>query len=176
MVGTYRDRLRAVAADNDGYVTPRLAEDAGVPAVELRKLAARGAFEKKMRGVYRDAFHPAGVNDPLRELLLSLGEGAHLAAETVLALHGLGDVNPRRVYVASPQRHQRALPENVVLLKAIDGARVTYVDGLPCQPVSDALGAVRGKLLGERFDEALDRALHEGLIRARDHDELRESS
>lgn len=90
------------------------------------------------------------MHDPLRELLLPLGVGAHLAGETVLALHGLKDVNPRRVYVASPRRYQRTLPEEVIMLKAGDGARVFYFGGLPCQPVSDALESVRGKLLGGR--------------------------
>lgn len=173
MMATYRTVLRQLAADNDGYLTPRMAEEAGVPAVELRKLASRGAFERKLRGVYREPLYPADALDPLRELLLSLGEETYLAEDTVLALHGLADVNPRNVYVASPLRHQRELPENVTIVKAREGARVTYVDGLPCQHVSDALRAVRGKLMRERFDEAVEEARLEGLIRMHDYESLK---
>ena len=37
----YRDVVREIAPDNYGYVTTRDAVDAGVPAVELPKLAWR---------------------------------------------------------------------------------------------------------------------------------------
>ena len=40
----YRQTVREIALDQYGYVTTRDAADAGVPVVELRKLAARGAL------------------------------------------------------------------------------------------------------------------------------------
>ncbi|MDQ2707390.1 MAG: type IV toxin-antitoxin system AbiEi family antitoxin domain-containing protein [Actinomycetota bacterium] len=41
---TYRQQLRELAFDTHGVVTTRDAQAAVVPAVELRKLAARGAL------------------------------------------------------------------------------------------------------------------------------------
>ena len=38
----YRDIVREIALDQYGYVTTKQAAEAGVPAVELPKLAARG--------------------------------------------------------------------------------------------------------------------------------------
>ena len=49
---TYRHDLWEIAAEYHGIVTTRQAEDAGVPAVEVRKLAARGALERLGYGVY----------------------------------------------------------------------------------------------------------------------------
>jgi len=40
----YRQIVGEIALDQYGYVSTRDAADAGVPAVELRKLAARGAL------------------------------------------------------------------------------------------------------------------------------------
>lgn len=49
----YRDIVRKIALDHYGYVTTRGAVEAGVPAVELPKLAARQGLEHVAYGLYR---------------------------------------------------------------------------------------------------------------------------
>ena len=60
---TYRDRVRQIALGAYGYVTTRQAAEVGVPAVELRKLAARGALVNVAYGLYRVPDAPASVLD-----------------------------------------------------------------------------------------------------------------
>lgn len=49
---TYREQLREIALDQYGSVTTADAAGDGIPAVELRKLASRGALERVGVGVY----------------------------------------------------------------------------------------------------------------------------
>lgn len=51
----YRQTVREIALDQFGYVTTRDAANAGVPAVELRKLAARGTM-----------LHTVSIASPMR--------------------------------------------------------------------------------------------------------------
>ncbi len=39
------DRILEIAGDQHGYITTRQATDAGIPPVELRKLAQRGRLD-----------------------------------------------------------------------------------------------------------------------------------
>ena len=90
----YRDLVHEIALDNHGYVTTRAAVEAGVPAVELPKLAARGGMENVAYGLYRVSTVPRSEIDQFAEALLRAGEGAYLYGESVLALLGLADVTP----------------------------------------------------------------------------------
>lgn len=57
----YRDIVREIALDQYGFVTTRDASEAGVPAVELPKLAARGGLENVAYGLYRARCFPYAV-------------------------------------------------------------------------------------------------------------------
>ena len=82
----YRDVVREIALDQYGYVTTKQAAEAGVPAVELPKLAARGGLENVAYGLYRLPDAPASAFDQFAEALLRAGEGSYLHGESVLAL------------------------------------------------------------------------------------------
>lgn len=172
--GTYREALRYAAGENHGYLTPELAEHYGVPKVELRKLASRGAFVKIARGVYRDPFFPAGEHDQLRELLLMVGEGAYLAGDSVLALLELADVNPQKVTIASPRRHQREFPAVLDVIKAQPGDEPRLYHGLPCQSVAQAIRLSAPGLMRERVEEAIFDARENGYLLRREHNALLE--
>lgn len=173
MAVRYRELLRELASENDGYLTPRLAEDAGVPAVELRKLASRGAFDKRQRGVYRDPYYPISDDDRAREYLLMLGEEAYIADESVLAFLHVADVNPRKMVIASPRRHQRSFPEELVVRKQRDNEKTTYYRGLHCQQAADALRAVSNKILPERALHAIEELHLQGLLTRSESAELK---
>ena len=109
---TYRQIVREIAIDSYGYVTTTQAVAAGVPAIELPKLAARGGLDHVAYGLYRVPDLPSTAYDQFAEALLRVGEGAYLHGESVLALLGLADVNPRHIKVAVPRRARTSLPRS----------------------------------------------------------------
>ena len=160
----YREIVRDIALDNYGFVTTREAAEAGVPAVELPKLAARGGLENVAYGLYRVTDMPATVFDQFAEALLRVGEGAYLYGESVLALFGLADVNPRTIKVAVNRRARPKLPSYIELVRVKNAEPTTHYEGLAAQPVAEALLASRGRIETERLSEAAKQARAEGLL------------
>lgn len=160
----YRDVVRQIALDLYGYVTTRQAEEAGVPPTELPKLAARGGVANIAYGLYRVTDIPPTPYDQYAEALLRVGEEAYLHGESVLALFGLADVNPRQLKVAIPRRARPRLPAYIELTQVPAGARTTAYEDLRAQPVADALIECRGRVHGERLLSAAKQAKAEGLL------------
>lgn len=160
----YRKVVREIALDHYGYVTTRDAADAGVPPVELPKLAARGGLENVAYGLYRVTDIPPTPYDQYAEALLRVGDDAYLHGESVLALFGFADVNPRYVKVATPRRARPRLPAFVTVTQTEPGARTTIYEGLTAQPVADALLECRGRVATERLLAAAKQARAEGLL------------
>lgn len=82
-----------------------------MPAVEVRKLATRGALRAYGQGFYA---HRDVLATPRTEPTIAValaGEGAFLHHESVFDLLGLGQFNPPKVRVGSRRRVRRALPE-----------------------------------------------------------------
>lgn len=160
----YRDIIREIAFDHYGYVTTKDAADAGVPAVELPKLAARGGLTNVAYGLYRVPDIPPTRYDQFAEALLRVGEGAYLHGESVLALFGLADVNPRRIKVAVRRRARSKLPAFIELAQVAGDARTMLYEGLESQSVADALLECRGRIELERLLVAAKQARVEGLL------------
>lgn len=163
---TYRRVVREIALDNYGFVTTKAAAEAGVPAVELPKLAARGGLVNVAYGVYRVTDIPATAFDQMAEALLRVGAGAYLYGETVLAICGLADVNPRTVKVAVARRARPKLPSYIELVRVPDAGRTTLYEGLASQTVAEAILACRGRIELERLRVAAKRARAEGFLTA----------
>lgn len=160
----YREIVREIALDQYGYITTKDAADAGVPAVELPKLAARGGLENVAYGLYRVPDVPATAFDQFAEALLRAGEGAYLHGESVLALLGLADVNPRQIKVAVPRRARPKLPAFIELARATRDPHTTLYAGLSAQPVAEAILECRGRIENQRLREAAKQARAEGLL------------
>lgn len=160
----YRKVVREIALDHYGYVTTKDAAEAGVPAGELPKLAARGGLENVAYGLYRVPDIPPTAYDQFAEALLRVGEGAYLHGESVLALFGLADVNPRQIKVAVRRRARPKLPAFVELTHVKDEVRTTFYEGLEAQPVPDAILECRGRIETERLLDAVKQARKEGLL------------
>ena len=160
----YRDVVRELALDRYGYVTTKDAAEAGVPAVELPKLAARGGLVNVSYGLYRVPDAPATELDQFAEALLRVGEGAYLHGESVLALLELADVNPRKIKVATARRARPKLPAVIELIRAVGASPITLYKGLSAQPVADAILECRGRLERERLLKAAKQARTEGLL------------
>lgn len=161
----FREIVRELALDHYGYVTTREAAEAGVPAVELPKLAARGGLENVAYGLYRVPDIPPTDYDQFAEALLRAGEGAYLHGESVLVLFGLADVNPRQIKVAVRRRARPKLPSFVELTHVKDDAvRTTFYEGLEAQPVADAILECQGRIETERLIDAAKQARKDGLL------------
>ena len=165
----YRSALYALAAEHHGFVTTEMAKAIGVPAVEVRKLAARGGMSNIARGLYRVDGIDGGDRAPYAEAVLRVGEDAHLVGDSVLALHHLALVNPRRIKVGTPRRVRRHLPAHIQLVHTrTDPADLTEYDGIPSMTVAAALRDSIGTMMPDRLREATERAVDEGLVRRRD--------
>ena len=160
----YRDVVREIALDHYGYVTTKAAVAAGVPAIELPKLAARGGLTNIAYGLYRVPDVQPHAFDQFAEALLRAGEGAYLHGDSVLALLGLADVNPRRIKVAVPRRTRAKVPGFVELTTVKTGAPITRYLGLDSQPVADAILECRGRIENDRLRAAAEEARKEGLL------------
>ena len=165
----YRRTLWEFALDNHGFVTTDDARSLGVPAVELRKIAARGGLHHVAYGVYRFDDAPNSRFDEYHEAVLRVGEGAHLTHDAVLALHELALVNPRRVRVGLGRRSKAQLPDWIELVRQdVPDGDLTTFEGIPSTTVARALIDCRGIVMRDRLLEALDEAARRGLVRRRD--------
>ncbi|MBC7299191.1 MAG: type IV toxin-antitoxin system AbiEi family antitoxin domain-containing protein [Demequina sp.] len=163
-VTRYRDVVREIALDQYGYVTTRDAAEAGVPASELPKLAARGGLENVAYGLYRVPDVRPTEFDEFAEALLRVGDGAYLRGESVLALFSLADVNPRKIKVAVPRRARPTLPPNIELTQVTGDVRTVFYEGLAAQPVADAILECRGRIESTRLLQAAKQARADGLL------------
>jgi predicted transcriptional regulator of viral defense system len=162
---TYKEMLRGIAAYQHGYVTTRDAAEVGVPAVELRKIAARGGLCNIARGVYRFPDAPTTPTDPYIEAVLRVGPDAVVTGESALALLGLAHVEPRKIRIASPRRVRLTSPGIVeVIHRAIPDDEITAYDGVPSTKVWRALVDTVGIVMMDRLEVALAQARRRDLV------------
>ncbi len=160
-----RDLVREIALGEYGFITTKQAVDAGVPAVELRKLAARGALINVAYGIYRVPDAPGSPFDQFAEALLRAGDRAYLRGDSVLALFGLADVNPRKIRVVAPKRTRAKMPTFMDVTAAPpEPPNLTRYEGLLAMRVADAILDCRGRIEPTRLREAARDARKEGLV------------
>lgn len=162
---SYRSTLREIAQEQHGYVTTRDARALGVPPIELRKLAGRGALTNVARGLYRFPDLRRTETDAFAEAVLRVGPGAHLDGESVLALQGLALVEPTRITVATPHRVRLVDPGFVTVVhRRVDPEDITEYDGIASTRVWRALVDMKGHVMTERLEVALSEALRRDLV------------
>ena len=171
---TYREQVREIALDQYGLVSTADAAAADIPAVELRKLASRGALDRVGRGVYRDPSVPGTMRDQYAQAVLLVGSDAYLTGESVLALHDLALVNPTHVLVGTPHRVRTQLPPVVrAVRRELPPERVTAYEGIPSTTVFQAIDDCMATVVSERLRDAIAEAGHRGLITSRERAVLR---
>jgi hypothetical protein len=162
----YRTALYKIADEHHGYLTTALAQAAGVPPVEVRKLASRGGMTNIARGLYRVDGIDGGDRAAYAEAVLRVGDDAHLIGDSVLAFHDLALVNPRHITVGTPRRVRRDLPAHIRLVHSrTDPADLTDYDGVASITVERAIRDSIGSVMPERLADAARRAAEEGLLR-----------
>lgn len=170
---TFRERLYEVALGQNGYVTSADAMALGIERDQLRKLSSGSGLTRIAHGLYRFDAMPVSVTDEYMEAVLRVGLGAYLTRQSVLAMHSLGLVNPRFVYVGTPRRSRRQLPGTVKMeWRTLPSEDLTFYEGIPSATVHRALLDCAPILMGDRFDDAVARARDEGLLTAREVDDI----
>lgn len=170
---THRQTLRELAFETHGVITVRDAESVGVPAVEVRKLAARGALSRVGHGVYLMNEAPT---DTLTEFAIAValaGENAVLADDAVLAAHDLAQVNLRSIRVATGNRVRKKLPATIELVHLdVPTADRDHIDGVPAMRLATALLASRNRVMTSRLVDAARLAAARGLMDAAEADSV----
>jgi predicted transcriptional regulator of viral defense system len=100
--GRHWETLIKVAVENGGYVTPSLVAPMGVPAVELRKMVARGSLISAGHGVYRvPELPPERYDEFILARFWSRQRGV-ISHDSALQLHDLCDINPTEIHLTVP--------------------------------------------------------------------------
>ena len=162
----YRGDLWELAASPNSVVTVAEAEYAGVPAVEVRKLAARGAVRGYGQGVYTHRDVPMSpFTEPTIAVALA-GAGAYLHRDSVLDLLGLGQFNPPKVRVGTRRRVRRTLPEWMELENRPDvpDEDLTRYEGIQATTVGRALEDMRDRMPPDRWEAMVNEALRRDMI------------
>lgn len=109
------DRLYDLASARRGYFTGRDATLCGFNSWLVDYHVRRGRFERVGRGLYRLRNYPLSPSDETAAAWLAAGaKNAAISHDSALALHDLGNVNPRAVHITLPRsarwRSARVIP------------------------------------------------------------------
>lgn len=124
--------------DDFGLITSAEADKLGMSNAELVQQATKGRLIRVARGVYRMPIWPSQPEASYAIAVKSAGEDAFLYGESVVALLGLAPTNPTSIKIASPKRVRRDLGQGLKVIRVTDVSPV-LVEGIPCQPVADAI-------------------------------------
>lgn len=153
----------------------RQAAAAGVPPVELPKLAEHSGLESVSYGLYRVTDLPQGDHDQYAEAVLRAGDDAYLWGESVLAFHGgLADVNPGQVTVAVTKRTRTKFPPFMRIVRGAADEPTTLYEGIASQTVAAAILICRRRIEPSRLLAAAEHARAEGLLTTAEWDLLQE--
>ena len=169
---TYFDEIYELAVDNYGIITSAEARELRIPYKEMNALTKRGRLTRRGHGVYKLARYVPTPNDAYAEAVALVGSKAYLFGESVIAMLGLAPTNPARVFVATPVRMRKKLPEHIVVVKANDS--VNQYEGIRSQDLIDAVLACKQTMMPERLVEATNEASRRGYISETQKDELLE--
>lgn len=158
------ERVYWAAAKSHGIIAASEAAELGVTPSELNRFCKDGRLERRWRGVYLLTHYVPTPATRYAEAVALVGKGAYLYGSAVLGLHGLLHVAPSTLQVATSARIRRSLPEWVLISKTPPtGACVEY-DGIPCQPVADAIVACASELTADEVRVAVDEARRRRLV------------
>lgn len=163
------------AVDDFGLITSAEARELGMRDVELVQQARRGKLVRVARGVYRMPVWPYQEAAPYAIAVKAAGPDARLCGESVVALLKLGPTNPSRMYISSPHRVRKSIGNGVSISRCNAEDSVTYYEGIPSQPVREAIKEASRTLGPVRAVEATREAMRQGhLTKAEAHSLIQE--
>ncbi len=159
------DEIWGFAEDNFGIITSAQAGAIGVSRQNMQKMLKAGLLMRLCHGVYQVMHHVPTANDAYAAAVAMVGENGYLRGASVIALLNLAPTDPAFIYVGSPNRVRRHLPDGYVL-RDRKPAETTFYDSIRCQKLTDALWEARseGVIEADRIHAAADRANEEGLL------------
>lgn len=161
----YRQKLWETAVGHFGYVTTQDAIEMGVPPKELPKLAEHGGLDHVAYGLYRFQQFPQTTMDQYAEAVLRVGAGAYLTGETVLVLHNLIPLAPKRLRVGVGRRVRAKIPAWIeVRQESVLESEITAYEGIPAKKVASAIVECIPTVMGTRLIQATRTAREQGLI------------
>lgn len=172
---SYYDDIYEYAVDNYYLITTKEADKLDIPAVELAKLAHRGKLEHIAHGLYRLARYVPHEYDPYAISVATVGKGAYLFGESVIAMLHLAPTNPARIHVATPYRYRKATRDGLIVIERHNSNDQTIYEGIPAQKVGDAIVSCIGKMMDERLNLAADNARAEGYLLADEYRRVKEA-
>ena len=158
------DELTEVALGNFGLVTASQAAELGIRSKDIAEWVRLGRLNRLGWGVYRIEHYVPSDYDRYAEAAAIVGGEAAVWGESVLAMLNLALVNPLKTSVATTRRIRKRLPNWIRLVKIYPGTKTTTIEGVPCQPLADAILSCRGKIMTERLADAVREAERKGLL------------
>lgn len=171
---TVFENIYEIAADNYGLITTAEANSAGAANKDILRFLKDGRLARIGRGVYRVKHYIPTTNDAYAECVALVGPEAYLFGESVIAMHELAPTNPRVLYVATPKRIRKDIPEGIRVIKRPIQGDTTAYEGIPSQTIPAAIRSCKGTMMTKRLIEATKHAREKGLIRADEEAELLE--
>lgn len=136
---TYRDRVYELSSENHGVITIAMAAEAGVPAVELRKLTQRGALSRVGRGVYEIPFLAGDNFSNHAQITEIVGKQSFVYGVSVLSMLDIGLSDPNKVHIGFAGRVRKQMPGWVLIHRVSKDATFTYYDGVRSQNLFEVL-------------------------------------
>lgn len=171
---TYRQIIEELASKYHGIITTEQARSAGVPSVEVRKIAARGYLGRIGHGAYRVMLVPDTPLTPYAAALAIAGASSHLGPEATLAVRGLVAA-AEVIEVCVPRWPSRATVPGVSVTRDIRcEGELTVFAGLTLLTLVAALSDRKPNTGEERVGVVLDEARFTGRITDDEWQQVRE--
>ncbi|MCL2024408.1 MAG: hypothetical protein FWG78_01325 [Coriobacteriia bacterium] len=167
---TQYDDIYEIGADNYGLVTIAEVKKLGISRKVMNALTARGRLLRRGYGVYKLAHYIPTPYDVYAEAVALVGSNAYLYGESVISMLELAPTNPARIFVATPARVRKTLPEHIIVIKA--DYQPTNYDGVPSQSVTDAIRASMKSVMPDRLIDTVEEARRQGYIKETERIEL----
>ena len=161
---THWEIIYETAIDDYGLITTARAKELGVSAVELPRWVKIGWLQKRGHGVYRLTKRIPTDFDHYAEAVAFAGRGSVIYGESVLAMMNLAFVNPMKINVATKIRLRKKLPDWMKVITNTSVENPACYEGIPCQPMAEAIFCCRKSVPKERLLSAIAEARSQGYI------------
>ncbi|OKL50309.1 type IV toxin-antitoxin system AbiEi family antitoxin domain-containing protein [Boudabousia marimammalium] len=152
------------AVDEFGLITSFEARRLGVSNAEMVQFSRRGKLARVARGVYQMPVWPFQSSLPFAIAVKSVGVDAYLYGESVIALLGLVPTDPTKMWVASTSRVRRQVGTGIQIVDRKPLPERTCYDGVPAQPIREAVVTAVATLGRERALQAALVAQEQGYL------------
>lgn len=169
------EQLYSIAVENNGIVTNADAARVGVTTSEVARYLRDGRLQRLGYGVYLPRHYVPTRLTRYAAALALVGKGSFICGPSVVQMLGLvrEDASEDQVvHVATTRRVRRRLPEWVCVRRASKPVMCVEYDGLPSQPVGEAMRECVESLASPALQAAVGHAFAEGLLTERQCAEL----